>query len=518
MEKHIDLNLIYDIKDYDNNIGWLFFSIIPLFFFLYLIFFLTSQRTLLYNVSYIAFNNIDFTITKIRSLIVMLLTVAYLYTQVFKAFPEIRLFMNGVGIQFNGKIYVFELCLILLFCILCYLTLKYRTELKKEHILLLYFFIFAALNLVIQVNLIGIFLLIEMFSLASYIIVAGIGNKIAVEGGLKYALIGMFSSALLMISLIFFLLNYGTLNLLEISILERYNYIENSNSNQYITFCCVFFLVSFFFKLAIAPFHQWIIDVYKSASNVSFLWLVSTTKVIVFFVLVIVYDSLLLHTSEHLKYIFIFAGILSLVVGTFGGLIQINFKGLFAYSSIVTVGFIIINFVCYFETPEKAVALSFIYLIFYLFNILSFFFFLSKIQQKSLILGDLRYINNIIKSDRLIGSGLIITFFSFLGLPPLVGFLPKILIFYNLYQQNYIITCLIYIFLSLIGAFYYFKVIKRISLFQETEITYDATFNLLNVEKISFFERLFSIFLILFNIFLMLKYQVMYEFFEELFK
>jgi len=514
----MSLNILYTICDYENNIGLLFFSIIPLFFFIYLVFFLTSQRTGLFNKSYVAFNTIDFTNTKIRSLIVMLLTVGYVLTQNFRYFPEIKLFMNGVGIQFNGKIFVFQLCAILLFCVLCYLTLQYRINLKKEYILLFYFFIFAALNILMQVNLIGIFLLIEMFSLASYIIVAGIGNKIAIEGGLKYALMGMFSSALLIIALIFFLLNYGTLNLLEISLLERYNYLDTNTSNYFITFCSIFLLVSFFFKLAIAPFHQWVVDVYKSASNVSFLWLVSTTKVIVFFVLLLIFESLLHKTSEHLKYIFIFAGITSVFVGTFGGLIQINFKGLFAYSSIVTVGFLVINFVYYFENPEKAAALSFIYLIIYLLNILSFFFFLSKVQQKSLIFGDLRYINNIMKSDKLVGFGLIITFFSFLGLPPLVGFLPKILIFYNLYNEGYLITCLIFIFLSLIGAFYYFKIIKRISLFQETEITFDSTYNLLNVEKISVIERLISIFLIVLNITLIIKYQIFYEFIENLLK
>jgi NADH-quinone oxidoreductase subunit N len=508
----------YTTQIQENNIGLLFFSIIPLYFFLYLIFFLTSQRSKILNVEYIKFNTTDFTTTKLISLIAILLNIGYIYINIFKFFPEFRLFLNGVGIQFNGKILVFELISISLFIILCYLTIQYRTVLKKEHILLFYFFIFASLNILLQVNLMGIFLLIEMFSLAGYIIVAGIGNKIAVEGGLKYALMGMFSSAILIIALIFFLLNFGTLNLVDIALLERYNYFDNVTSNFFITFCCIFLLVSFFFKLAIVPFHQWIIDVYRSASNISFIWLVSTTKIIIFFVFLIIFESLLRQTSENLKFIFIFAGILSVFIGTFGGLIQTNFKGLFAYSSIVTIGFVIINFIFYFENPEKAVALSFIYLMIYLINVLSFFFFLSKIEQKSLIFGDLRYINNIIKSDKIIGFGLIITFFSFLGLPPLVGFLPKILIFYNLYQANYIITCILFILFSLISAFYYFKIIKRISLFQETEMTFDATYNLLNVRKMNIGEKFIALFLIFFNIFLIIKYQTLYEHIEFLLK
>ena len=238
MENYINYSRIEN----ENMIGLLFCSIIPVFFFIYLVFFLTPQRTQLNRVSYIGFNSIDFTITKMRSLIAMLLSIAYIFFILFKNFPEIKIFTHIVGMQFNGKIFIFELCLILLFCVLCYLTLKYRTELKKEYILLFYFFIFASLNLVMQTNLIGIFLLIEMFSLSSYIIIAAMGNKIAIEGALKYALMGMFSSALLMISLVFFLLNYGTLNLAEIAILERYNYIENIHSTQYITFCTIFFL------------------------------------------------------------------------------------------------------------------------------------------------------------------------------------------------------------------------------------------------------------------------------------
>ena len=511
-------NIIYTTNIAENNIGLLFISILPIYFFLLLVFFLTSQRSQLLNVEYIKFNNIEFTRTKLISLIFVLFNIGYIFIEFFKLFPEFRLFTNGVGIQFNGKILVFELIAISLFISLCYLTIQYRTVLKKEHILLFYFFIFAALNILLQTNLMGIFLLIEMFSLAGYIIVAGIGNKIAVEGGLKYALMGMFSSAILIIALVFILLNFGTLNLIDISILERYNYLDTTNSNLFITFCCIFLLVSFFFKLAIVPFHQWAIDVYRSASNISFIWLVSSSKLIIFFVFLIIIESLFRQTSENLKFIFIFAGILSLFIGTFGGLIQTNFKGLFAYSSIVTVGFIIINFVFYFENPEKAVTLSFMYLMLYLLNILSFFFFLSKVEQKSLIFGDLRYINNIVKSDKIVGFGLIITFFSFLGLPPLVGFLPKILIFYNLYQANYLITCALFIILSLISAFYYFKIIKRISLFQETEITYDSTFHILNVRKMNISEKIIAFFIIFLNIFLIVKYQDLYQQIELLLK
>jgi NADH-quinone oxidoreductase subunit N len=510
--------MLYSINPTNNLIGLIFCIISPLLFCIYLIFLLTSQKTKLFNLSYTAFNNQAFVKTKINTFILLLIGLGYVYITIFKYFPEFKIFTNGVSLQFNGKLLIFELILILLFCILLYLSLSYRSELKKEHILFFFFFIFPALNIVFQNNLIGIFLLLEMLSLAGYIIVTALGNKISIEGGLKYALIGVFSSALLIIALILFFLYYGTFDLSNIFLLENYSYIDTTSSNIYILFCCIFFLISLFFKLAIVPFHQWILDVYKSASNLSFLWLVTATKTILFFVILIVFENILQKNSENLKYIFIFAGIFSVFIGTFGGLIQTNIKGLFAFSSIVTIGFIIINFIYFFDNPEKASALSFIYLMTYIFNILSFFFFLSKIQQKSLLFGNLKYINNIIKIDPIIGFGLVINFFSLLGLPPLIGFLPKILIFLKLYQEQYYFICIFYIFCSLVSGFYYFKIIKRISLFQKTELTFNETYNLLNIYHSNFFEKIISIFLILLNIVLIIKFQYLYEQIEFLLK
>jgi len=204
---------------------------------------------------------------------------------------------------------------------------------------------------------------------------------------------------------------------------------------NYIAICGLFFLISIFLKLGVAPFHLWILDVYKGTSPVTFIWLVTLSKVVLVFLLITILENLLNPYSYFYEYIFLGLSLLSIIIGSVGGLRQSNMKGLFAYSSIVTVGYILLPFVFYSELPDLAITLSISPLIVYVFNLFAFFFFLSKFQDTSILFNNLFEINNITKPNKFLALGFIITFFSFMGLPPLLGFYPKIFLLKSLFSK-----------------------------------------------------------------------------------
>lgn len=223
-------------------------------------------------------------------------------------------------------------------------------------------------------------------------------------------------------------------------------------------------VLALFFKLALAPFHLWVPDVYEgSPSSSTFFFMVISKFSIFVFLLRICYSSFYSLISYWQFYSLIVAT-LSVFIGAVAGLKQRRLKSLLTYSSINNMGFVLLSFsVGGFE----GVQVQFYYLIVYMLASVGIWAIILNLKLKKKMnsekqnkdLGDLALLQ---ESNPIIAQNLGITLFSLAGLPPTVGFLAKMGVFKALTGVSMYFFAVINILFSVIGTFYYLRIIKII--------------------------------------------------------
>jgi proton-translocating NADH-quinone oxidoreductase chain N len=349
------------------------------------------------------------------------------------------------------------------------ISIKYNQFERINAFELILLFLLALLGnffLVSSGNLISMYLSIELQSFCLYIVAAlNRGSEFSTEAGLKYFILGAFSSGLLLFgsSLI-----YGFTGTTDLEQLQQFMFFTHNSifSNHGINLAIVFICVGLFFKLSAVPFHIWTPDIYEGAP----------TSVTAFFSIVpkIGILSMLTRLNFYSFYeiflpgqeLIILSAIGSIILGTFGAFMQFKLKRLMAYSSISHVGFILIGLSC--GTIEGLQA-AFIYIMFYMVMIIiSFIFLLGFYKNGSLIrLNYLKDLGTITQGNPLLSFCLALTFFSMAGVPPLGGFFSKMFIFITAIQSSLYVLAIIGILMSVIACFYYIRIIK-VLYFNET--------------------------------------------------
>lgn len=335
-----------------------------------------------------------------------------------------------------------------------------------EYVVLIIISILGSLLLCSSNDLMLAYLAIELQSIAFYIMAAFKKNSnYSVESGLKYFIIGSLSSVFFLFgsSLIYGCvgsLNFNDLNMfLSLSSID--NFLFNKLNLVYIGF--IILCISLFIKLAAAPFHFWSLDVYEGSPNSTTFFFAVIPKISLFLLLTrICYTGFSNIFGEQYQIYFGIIAILSIFVGSFGGLNQKKLKTLFAYSSISHTGYLLLSFS---SGNTEGVQLMFYYLVIYMISGLCFWSVYMFIRQKrsryfdktNKELGDLVLLK---KSNPMLAFILSITLFSIAGIPPLVGFLAKIGIFLSLIQCSIYLIAVISILLSVISTFYYIRLVK----------------------------------------------------------
>lgn len=325
-------------------------------------------------------------------------------------------------------------------------------------------------------DFITVYLAIELQSLALYILAAfKKSSSYSVESGLKYFILGAFSSGFLLfgLSLLYGLL--GSLNFTEISVLVQKPGLSTDNTfgepfavvfpsfDNIIFVIILFIFMSLFFKLALAPFHAWAPDVYEGSPSTSTFFFSVVSKLGIFVLLFRFYLLVMYDTVYMWKYIIVSVGILSIIVGCFGGIEQRKLKSLLTYSSISHMGYIVLALCCvgYF-----AIQMAVSYILVYVVSGLSLWsiFMITRLKRKhyqkkmNKDLGDLVLLT---KSNKLLALCFAIALFSMAGMPPMAGFLAKLNIFFVLFtQENMIGVALFSVLLSVISTFYYIRIVK----------------------------------------------------------
>jgi NADH-ubiquinone oxidoreductase chain 2 len=411
---------------------------------------------------------------------------------------------------------------------------KSHTNNSTEYSIIILFNIIGASWLISSMDIISIYIGIELQSFALYILATLEKNsESSSEGGLKYFLLGGLSSCFILLGIGLIYNLTGLTNIENISIFYSvYNHndlslISNEMSSdyrtyQYLEIAISLILIGFLFKVSAAPFHNWAPDVYDDVPTIITLWLSVMTKISLFIFLVIllmyfppIYEiwektndhfNLLnqntLNWNHPITTLLMLSCLFSLLVGTIVGIVQFRIKRLLAYSTISHVGFLLLGLLIMSE--ESIEAFLFYLLQYTLSNANNFMILLgfgyiywviyratekekrnnhkgeeiNKIREYSPI----QYIEDL-KGQYKWNPWLVICFtislFSLAGIPPLVGFFGKQFILLAALKKGYLLLSLVAILTSVISAAYYLRIIK-VMFFENKESTLLTEWNLKN--------------------------------------
>jgi len=316
--------------------------------------------------------------------------------------------------------------------------------------------LFAALGMGIMVSatdLIALYIGLEMNSLAAYVLAAFLRtDERSAEAGLKYFVLGALASGILLFGMS---LVYGFAGSTGFGGIREA--IAGGLSTGMVV-AITFVLAGLAFKISAVPFHMWTPDVYEGAPTPVTMFFATAPKVAALALTMrVALDAF--GTQVHAwQQIVIFAALASIVVGALGAIGQGNIKRLLAYSSINNVGFILIGLAA--ATPAGAAAMLTYLAIYVAMTVAGFVAVLMLKDGDGEQLEAIADLSGLSRTRPGIAVGLAIVMFSLAGIPPLFGFWGKFVVFQAAVQAGLIPLAAIGIAASVIGAFYYLKVIK----------------------------------------------------------
>ena len=372
-------------------------------------------------------------------------------------------------LSFSSKFLIGIVSIFSLLMIRSYLTVQKINYF--EYTLLLLFALLGIFLICSSNDLITAYLSIELQSLSFYIMAAfKKDSTFSIDAGLKYFILGAFSSSLFLFGSSIIYGVSGSTNFDDFKSLFLLSQIDNSVYTFYkeiafdaglMQFALVFIFVSLLFKLALAPFHLWSPDIYENSPTSSTFFFAVVPKLAIFVLLIRIFYYSFYAFVEKWRYYIVIIALVSVIVGSFAGLEQRKLKSLLAYSSIGHMGYTLIAFS---TGTLEGFQILICYLIFYMVSSLciwSIFLLLrlknnyTKKQNKDL--ADLVLLN---KSNRTLALFLATVLLSIAGLPPMVGFLVKLGIFLVSIEASMYFIAAASILCSVISTFYYIRILK----------------------------------------------------------
>lgn len=329
---------------------------------------------------------------------------------------------------------------------------------------------FALLGMFIMIsgnNFLVIYLGLELLTLSSYALVAlRRDNATATEAAMKYFVLGAMASGFLLYGLSML---YGATGSLDIGQVFK-AVLSGQVKHQVLVFGLVFVVAGLAFKLGVVPFHMWIPDVYQGAPTAITLMIGSAPKLAAFAITMrLLVDGLLPLAIDWQQMLAVLA-IGSLLIGNLAAIAQTNLKRMLAYSTISQMGFVllgllsgVINGQVNSAVAENAYSASMFYVVTYVLTTLATFGVILLLAREGFESEEISDLAGLNQRSPLYAGVMAICLFSLAGIPPLVGFYAKLAVLQSLLasgQTAYIALAVFAVVMSLIGAFYYLRVVK----------------------------------------------------------
>jgi len=329
--------------------------------------------------------------------------------------------------------------------------------------------LFALLGMFVMIsghNFLVIYMGLELLTLSSYALVAlRRDDATATEAAMKYFVLGALASGFLLYGLSML---YGATGSLDVN--EVFNAIASRQiKHQVLVFGVVFIVAGLAFKLGAVPFHMWLPDVYQGAPTAVTLLIGGAPQLAAFAICIRLLVEGLLPLAIDWQQMLAVMAIGSLLVGNLAAIAQTNLKRMLAFSTISQMGFLLLGLLAGVIgggnqlNAEPAYSAAMFYALTYVLTTLAAFgviMLLSRGGFESEQITDLAGLN---QRSPLYAAVMAMAMLSLAGLPPMVGFYAKLSVLQALIssqQTSYLILAIFAVLMSLIGAFYYLRVIK----------------------------------------------------------
>jgi NADH-quinone oxidoreductase subunit N len=324
----------------------------------------------------------------------------------------------------------------------------------SDYLAILIFTLCGALIMLSYANMAMLFLGIEILSISLYIMA---GSKRfdtrSNEAGFKYFLMGAFASGFLLFGIA---LIYGVTNSFNLEQIGQYVMNHDLHTISPMFYIgMMLMLVAMLFKVAAAPFHFWSPDVYEGSPALITAFMSTLVKIAAFGALYRLFSTSLIGTLHYATPTLMIAAVASLVIGNFTALHQNNFKRLMAYSGISHAGYMLLAVITLAMGTASAL---FYYSAGYAFATIGAFAIAIPVFHSKQHEG-IDAFNGLGKKNPLLAALLTMCMLSLAGIPPFAGFLGKYYIFSKAIQNGNLILTLVAVIASMIGAYYYLKVV-----------------------------------------------------------
>ena len=335
--------------------------------------------------------------------------------------------------------------------------LRQRSLLTGEFLLLS---LFATLGLLVMASagsLLVLYLGLEVLSLSSYALVAlHRDNGDASEAAIKYFFLGALASGLLLYGMS---LLYGLTASLDLATVTQVvgEHARAGNFSALMGLALAMLVVGIGFKLGIAPFHMWLPDVYHGAPTAVTAFLTTISKLAAFVLVVKLLAGAAAPLAQQWQQMLILVTVLSLAVGNLVAIAQVNIKRMLAYSTISHMGFFLLGVLA---NSSAGLAASLFYMVTYALTGLAAFgmiMLLSRAGFEADRIDDFRGLN---RRSPWLALVMMVILFSLAGVPPTVGFYAKLGVIRAVMQHDLLWLAIIAVIFSVIGAFYYLRVVK----------------------------------------------------------
>jgi NADH-quinone oxidoreductase subunit N len=342
-----------------------------------------------------------------------------------------------------------------------------KDDINKPEFALLVMLALVGMMLMISANdLMSLYMAVELQSLPLYVVAAMRTNSLrSSEAGLKYFLLGALSSGMLL---------YGASLVYGFAGTTSFSGIAAAVSADQLPAVfivgMVFMVSGIAFKISAAPFHMWTPDVYQgSPSPVTALFAIAPKVAAMALMMRLTYGAFGSIEAEWSQ-VLVALSIASMVVGALGAIMQTDIKRMMAYSSIAHMGYALAGLAA--GTQQGALGVM-IYMTGYIFmgaGAFAIILLMRRDGQSATRIADLQGLS---RTHPMLALGLMVMMFSMAGIPPLAGFFGKWYVFLAAVNAGLIPLAVIGVVMSVVGAFYYLRIIK-IMYFEDTDEPLDT--------------------------------------------
>jgi NADH-quinone oxidoreductase subunit N len=376
-----------------------------------------------------------------------------------------------VGTHENGVVYAFHNMFVddlmsdvlkLLTCLALSMMLVYsrqyltaRSLFTGEFMVLVLFAMLGMMVMISASHFLTLYLGLELLSLSLYTIVAlQRDSTIAIEAAMKYFVLGALASSLLLYGMSML---YGATGTLELGAVAQAIQSGAADKNL-LVFGLVFVVSGLAFKLGVVPFHMWVPDVYQGAPTAVTMLIGSAPKLAAFAFVARILVEGLQPLVQHWSGMLIILAIASMALGNISAIAQTNLKRMFAYSTITHMGFLLLGLL---SGSIEGYGASMFYVVVYALMSLGAFGMIILLSREDGFEADtLNDFKGLSRRSPWLAFLMLLLMFSLAGVPPTVGFYAKFAVLNAVVQAGHIWLAVVAVLFSLIGAFYYLRIVK----------------------------------------------------------